>query len=105
MDTSSWHYSAQHPALGSLGVGSNFGGLIVDGFGDTVHRYLPPVGHFVFKLKIFTPFADREKHSMGTEHTKNALSTHVTVLFGLEAKSAGASRGGDGTGPAYGFGS
>ena len=31
---------------------------------------------------------------IGREHTWNATSTHVTVLFGLEAKSAG--RRGDG---------
>ena len=32
-----------------------------------------------------------------------ALSTRVTVLFGLEAGSEGASRGGDGAGPASGL--
>ena len=38
----------KHPALGSLGVGLNPGGLIVGWFGDTAHRYLPPIGHFKF---------------------------------------------------------
>ena len=33
----------------------------------------------------------------------NALSTRVTVLFGLEARSGGASRGGNGAGPASGL--
>ena len=43
-----------HPALSSLGVGSKPGGLIVGGFGDTVHRKLPPDRHFVF-VQTFDP--------------------------------------------------
>ena len=45
----------KHPAQGSLGVGSNPGGLILGWFGDTVHRYLPPVGHFMFFTGIIDP--------------------------------------------------
>ena len=52
-----------HPALGPPGVRSNPGGLIVDGFGDTVHRYLPPVGQFVFALKILTPPPSQTKEN------------------------------------------
>ena len=43
-----------HPALGSLGVGSKRGKLIVSGFGGTVNRKLPPDGHF-FLHKHFDP--------------------------------------------------
>ena len=37
---------------------------------------------------------------MGSEH---GIPTRVTVLFGLEASSAGSSRGGKGAGPASGL--
>ena len=47
MDTSSWHYSGQPPSLGFPGGRFEPWGLTAGGFGGTVHRYLPPVGHFV----------------------------------------------------------
>ena len=43
-----------HLALSSLGVGSNLGGLVAGGYGNTVHRNLPPVGHFVSIFSFHT---------------------------------------------------
>ena len=40
---------------------------------------------------------------MSKEHTCNALNTPIIVLFVLEGRSAGASCGGDGAGPASGL--
>ena len=55
--------------LGSLGVGSKPGELIVGGFGDTVHRKLPRDGHFVF-VQTFRPSpTSNSKHTIREEHT------------------------------------
>ena len=47
MDTSSWHYSGP-PSPGFPGGRFEPWGLIAGGFGNTIHRHLPPVGQFVY---------------------------------------------------------
>ena len=45
--TSPWRYSGQPPGLEFPGGRIESWGLVTGGYGDTVHRNLPPVGHFV----------------------------------------------------------